>query len=60
MTFATELKQARQAAGLSQSQLAETLGVHLHTVKSWERGRREPPAVAPLTQDDILSRVKPW
>ena len=54
MTFAAQLKQARHAAGLSQSQLAEKLGVSVQTIKNWEVGRREPPAEPVLTQRDVL------
>ena len=54
MTFAAQLKQARHAAGLSQSQLAEKLGVSVQTIKNWEVGRREPPTGPVLTQSDVL------
>lgn len=36
------LKEAREAAGLTQAQAAEALGVHELTVSRWERGDREP------------------
>ena len=58
MTFAAQLKQARQAAGLSQSELARELGVSTYTVKSWESGRREPPTQSAWTQFDILARLE--
>ena len=56
--FAAKLKQARQAAGLSQSELARELGVSTYTVKSWESGRREPPIIPALTQGQILARLE--
>ena len=58
MTFATKLKQARQATGLSQSKLARELGVSTYTVKSWEAGRREPPISPALTQAQIIARLE--
>lgn len=36
----------RKRLGLSQQELAEGLGVSIHTVQSWEQGRREPRTVA--------------
>ena len=57
MSFATQLKQARANAGLSQSKAAELLAVTRQTVKNWEAGRREPPVAPSLTQGDILSRL---
>ena len=57
MTFATQLKQARAQAGLSQSEAAELLAVTPQTVKNWEAGRREPPTEPVLTQSGILNRL---
>ena len=57
MTFATQLKQARANAGLSQAQAADLLAVTPQTVKNWEAGRREPPRWPVLTQADILNRL---
>lgn len=34
-------------SGLSQVQLAELLGVSVHTLQDWEQGRREPSGAAP-------------
>lgn len=34
-----ELKSLRLAHGLRQKDIAEALGVHIQTVKSWEAGR---------------------
>ena len=58
MTFAAQLKQARHAAGLSQSQAAERLGVTPQTVKNWEAGRREPPEQPVLTQRQVIQAIK--
>ena len=57
MSFATQLKQVRHAAGLTQAQVAGLIGVTVQTVKSWEAGRREPPTEPVLTQADILKRL---
>lgn len=37
------LKRARKEAGLTQAELAETMGVHIKTVMNWEQGIAEPP-----------------
>lgn len=41
-SFGERLKELRKAAGLTQSQFSEKLGVHLQTVSKWERGVTEP------------------
>ena len=41
-TFATRLKEMRQANDLSQKQLAEEIGVTAQSVSLWERGPRRP------------------
>ena len=58
MTFAAQLKQARHAAGLSQSQVAALLGVTAQSVYYWESGKRVPPSEPVLTQSAILSAIK--
>ena len=40
--FAERLKEIRNGAGMTQVQLAETLGVSKGTVAMWEIGKREP------------------
>jgi transcriptional regulator with XRE-family HTH domain len=42
-TFAERLKQVRQAAGLSQSELATKASVPLGTLREYEQGRRADP-----------------
>lgn len=38
--------EARQRAGLSQSEFAELLGVSVRTLQDWEQGRRKPSRAA--------------
>ena len=57
MTFAAQLKQARANAGLTQAQVAELIGVTVQAIKSWEAGRREPPAEPVLTQAKIIKAI---
>ena len=57
MTFATQLKQARQAAGLTQQQVADLCGVGVQAVKNWEAGRRSPPKHPVHTQAEILGLI---
>ena len=40
--FAVRLKELREAAGLSQQQLAERAGMHLYGIAKLEQGVREP------------------
>ena len=40
--FGERLKSLRKAAGITQQELADKLGVHLQTVSKWERGISEP------------------
>jgi putative transcriptional regulator len=41
-----EIIRLRQSGGLSQSVLAETLGVSVKTLQSWEQGARKPSPLA--------------
>ena len=50
MTFATDLKQARQAAGLTQAELSARLQVSPQTLRNWESGRTEPPDTPVITK----------
>lgn len=40
--FAGRLRELRVAAGLTQQELAERIGVRLGAISRWEAGRREP------------------
>jgi transcriptional regulator with XRE-family HTH domain len=42
MTFAEKLRQLRDAAGLTQEQMAKRSGINLWTIRGYEQGRREP------------------
>lgn len=42
----TTIKEARQAAGLSQQGVTDVLGIPRRTLQDWESGRRTPPAWA--------------
>ena len=41
-TTAERIKQLRKKKGISQSELAELIGVKTNTVSTWERGTRKP------------------
>ena len=41
-TTADRIKQLRKKKGISQSELAELIGVKTNTVSTWERGTRKP------------------
>ncbi|MGN0512753.1 MAG: helix-turn-helix domain-containing protein [Lachnospiraceae bacterium] len=42
MDIGIKLKQARQEAGVTQTELAEQLGVHQKDISRWENGERTP------------------
>src|SRR5690348_11329132 len=42
MTFAEKLRQLRDAAELTQEELAARSGINLWTIRGYEQGRREP------------------
>lgn len=48
---ATQVKEIREATGLTQVQFAQRIGIEVATLRNWEQGRREPtgPAKALLT-----------
>ncbi len=52
-----EVRAARVAAGLSQSEFAVPLGVSRATLSSWEVGRRRPRAAAALRLHALLAAV---
>ena len=41
-TFGAQLREARRAAGITQAQVGEFLGVGKAAVSNWESGRNEP------------------
>lgn len=51
------IKEARIAAGLTQEQLSKLLEIPIDTVKSWESGRRKPPAWAKKLLLEKLNRM---
>jgi transcriptional regulator with XRE-family HTH domain len=53
-----ELKQRREALGLTQEQLAEILGVDIVTISRWERGVRAIPPHLPLALESIERQHK--
>jgi DNA-binding transcriptional regulator YiaG len=59
MTPARELKRRRAAMGLTQVQLAESLGVTWSTVARWETGQRQIPAMAFKLLDCLAGKNRP-
>lgn len=53
-----ELKQRREALGLTQEQLSEILGVDIVTISRWERGTRSIPPHLPLALEAIERQHK--
>ena len=49
MAFAEILKDAREAAGLTQEELSGKSGVALHSIQAWEAGNR-PNSLAPIRE----------
>ncbi len=48
------LKAARQRARLSQTSLADELGIHFRTVQNWEKGTTQIPTSVQLALDKLL------
>jgi transcriptional regulator with XRE-family HTH domain len=48
-----QLKQWREARGLTQTELSELLGVHLNSVSRWEVGMRGIPSFLDLALETI-------
>ena len=42
MNFNENIKKARKAAGITQKELAEMIGVHQKDISRWENGERTP------------------
>lgn len=53
----TKLQKARQAAGLSQSQLAEKAGVPIRTLQHWENGDRDIRKAAVMTVIELAKAL---
>jgi transcriptional regulator with XRE-family HTH domain len=53
-----ELKQKREALGMTQMELARVLGVDVSTVSRWERGIRSIPAHLPLALETLGKKSK--
>jgi transcriptional regulator with XRE-family HTH domain len=56
-----ELKRRRIEAGLSQSRLAEELGMSIQIVSAWEHGHRNiPPFRLPAIERALLATTVVW
>ena len=55
--MSTRIKEARQAAGLTQKRLSELLLIPLRTIENWESGKREPPLWAENLIVEKLQRL---
>lgn len=58
MTFPQQLKRARKRLRLSQSELAQRLGMSLRTLQEWEQGRQEPAPMMRGLVAEKLGKVK--
>lgn len=58
--FASRLKQARTEANLSQSDLAQKLGIKKSTYCAYEQGRNEPPLVFLQLVSTTLAKSMEW
>lgn len=57
-TFAERLKEAREAAGMTQKMLAQYMLIPRRTLEDWERGINEPPEYVKLLLLNELERKK--
>lgn len=53
----TTIKEARQAAGLSQQGVTDTLGIPRRTLQDWETGKRTPPGWAEALVIEKLEKI---
>lgn len=51
------IREARQAAGLSQQGVADTLGIPKRTLQDWESGKRTPPGWAEALVIEKLEKL---
>ncbi|XDA97617.1 helix-turn-helix transcriptional regulator [Sulfitobacter sp. LCG007] len=59
-TFGDRMTGAREAAGMSQSDLARRLGVRLETLRAWEEDTSEPRANRLSMIAGVLNVSMPW
>lgn len=59
-TFASRLSEARAAAGLTQTELAERISAAQSTVATWERGKNEPNLAQILRLGRVLHKSPEW
>ena len=52
------IKEARQAAGLSQSKMSALFEIPKRTIESWETGERKPPAYVEKLIIEKLMQIK--
>lgn len=53
----TTIKEARQAAGLSQQGVTDALGIPRRTLQDWESGKRTPPGWAEALVIENLEKL---
>lgn len=53
----TTIKEARQAAGLSQQGVTDALGIPKRTLQDWEAGKRTPPGWAEALVIEKLGKI---
>ena len=51
------IKEARQAAGLSQQGVTDALGIPKRTLQDWEAGKRTPPGWAEALVVEKLNKI---
>lgn len=51
------IKEARQAAGLTQQGVTDTLGIPRRTLQDWETGKRTPPGWAEALVIEKLEKI---
>ncbi|EJP32486.1 DNA-binding helix-turn-helix protein [Selenomonas sp. FOBRC9] len=55
--MSARIKEARQAAGLTQKGMSELLFIPLRTIENWESGKRNPPLWAENLIVEKLQRL---
>ena len=53
MDVGNRIKQLREAAGMTQAELAEKMAVTRQTISNWERGRTYPDIVSVIRMSDL-------